>query len=139
VAIDGAGEDYPARLHAAATAYVRFAIDDSALLELMFTVKSTRQSATLREASARLFTMFGDLVDQAQQAGVLPAGDPERLRLLLAATLQGIATLVTSGRAQPGQADALITDAVRLFSGWNPLAAGSGESIRPCPVTPPPA
>jgi hypothetical protein len=50
------------------------------------------------------------------QAGALPTGDPERLRLLLIATLQGIATLVSSGRAQPRQTDALITDAVALFT-----------------------
>jgi hypothetical protein len=38
--------------------------------------------------------------------------DPERLRLLLVAALQGIATLVTSGRVQPGQVDPLIADAI---------------------------
>jgi hypothetical protein len=37
-------------------------------------------------------------------------------RGLLVATLQGIATLVPSGRAQAKQADALITDAVALFT-----------------------
>jgi AcrR family transcriptional regulator len=115
-AIDDAGEDYPARLHAAATAYVRFATHDAALLELMFTAKNVEQSTALRDASARLFTTFGDLIRQAQQAGALPPGDPERLRLLLAATLQGIAALVTSGRAHPGQTDALVTDAVALFT-----------------------
>ena len=30
--------------------------------------------------------------------------------------MQGIAALVTSGRAQPAHADALITDAVSLFA-----------------------
>ena len=35
-AIDGAGEDYEARLRAAAAAYVRFATQDAALVELMF-------------------------------------------------------------------------------------------------------
>lgn len=114
-AIDGAGEDHPARLRAAATAYVRFAVHDAALLELMFSAKSAGRSGALREASLRLFTTLGDLVVQAQEAGVLPAGDTERLRLLLAATLQGIAALVTSGRVQPGETDALTMDAVALF------------------------
>jgi AcrR family transcriptional regulator len=115
-AIDGAGEDQPARLRAAATAYVRFAAHDSALLELMFTAKNAEPSPALGESSARLFATFDDLIRQAQQADVLPPGDPERLRLLFAATLQGIATLVASGRAQPGQIDALIADSVTLFT-----------------------
>lgn len=115
-AIEDAGEDYRARLRAAAAAYVHFATTDPALLELMFATKNAGQSAALREASARLFTAAGELIRLGQQAGTLPPGDPERLRLLLIATLQGIAALVTSGRAQAGQADALITDAVALFT-----------------------
>jgi hypothetical protein len=47
---------------------------------------------------------------------VLPPSDPERLRLLLVATLQGIAALITSGRADAGQADGLIADTVALFT-----------------------
>jgi AcrR family transcriptional regulator len=115
-AIEDAGEDLEARLRAAAAAYVRFAIRDAALMDLMFAAKNTGQSDALREASARLFTEAADLVGQAQQAGTLPPGDPGRLRLLLVAILQGIAALVTSGRAPAGQSDALIADAVALFT-----------------------
>jgi AcrR family transcriptional regulator len=115
-AIEDAGEDWEARLQAAAAAYVRFATGDAALIDLMFAAKNTGQSDALRAASARLFTEVGDLIDQAQQAGTLPPGDPGRLRLLLVATLQGIAALITSGRAPAGQSDALIADAVALFT-----------------------
>src|SRR3954451_23122276 len=38
-AADGAGEDFTARLQATALAYVRFATEDAALLELMFAGK----------------------------------------------------------------------------------------------------
>src|ERR1700679_3394382 len=38
-AADGAGEDFQARLRATAAAYVRFATQDAALLELMFADK----------------------------------------------------------------------------------------------------
>jgi AcrR family transcriptional regulator len=114
-AIDGAGQEYEARLRAAAIAYVRFATRDAALLELMFAAKNAGPPAPLPEASERLFTAAGDLINQGQRAGTLPPGDPMRLRLLLIATLQGIAALITSGRAHPEQADALITDAVALF------------------------
>jgi AcrR family transcriptional regulator len=115
-AIDGAGEDYRDRLRAAATAYVRFATRDPALLELMFGAKNVRPPGALHETPERLFTIVGDLIRQGQQAGRLPPGDPERLRLLLVAILQGIASLITSGRVQAGQTDALIADAVALFT-----------------------
>lgn len=115
-AIDGAGEDFRARLLAASAAYVRFAARDAALLDLMFTAKNAGPAPAPPAASGQLFTAVGDLITQGQQAGALPPGDPERLRLLLVAVLQGIAALVTSGRAQPAQADSLITDAVALFA-----------------------
>jgi AcrR family transcriptional regulator len=115
-AIDGAGQDDEARLRAVATAYVRFAIQDAALMDLMFGAKNDRPSDALRETSARLFTTVGDLIDEAQESGTLPPGDPWRLRLLLFATLQGIAGLVTSGRVPAEQADPLIADAVTLFT-----------------------
>lgn len=118
-AIDSGG-DYPARLHAAAVAYVRFATRDAALMELMFTVKNTGCSAGARVAAARLFEVIGDLIGQGQQAGTLPPDDPYRVQLLFGATLQGIAALVTSGRIPAGQADALITDAIALFTRAQP-------------------
>jgi AcrR family transcriptional regulator len=114
--------DYPARLRAAATAYVRFAARDAALTELMFAAKNAAGSSGPREAAARLFTIIGDLIEQGQHAGALPPGDPHRLQLLFGATLQGIATLVTSGRIPPGQADTLITDAIALFTRGQPTA-----------------
>jgi AcrR family transcriptional regulator len=115
-AISAAGEDPEARLRAAATAYVHFATQDAALLELMFAGKSATHPAALPETSVRVFTAVGDLIDQGQQAGALPPGDPERLCLLLVAVLQGVAALVISGRAKPGQTAALISDAVELFT-----------------------
>jgi AcrR family transcriptional regulator len=115
-ATDEAGEDYGARLRAAATAYVRFATRDPALLELMFGAKNTGPPGELHETPERLFTIVGDLIRQGQQAGQLPPGNPERLGLLLVATCQGIAALITSGLVRAGQIDALIGDVVVLFS-----------------------
>jgi AcrR family transcriptional regulator len=116
-AVKDAGPDFPGQLRAVAAAYVRFAAEDTALMDLMFTNKNAGPPGMLPAASVRLFTTVGDLIRQGQQAGQLPPGDPERLRLLLMATVQGITALVTSGRLAPEQADALITDAVRLFTG----------------------
>jgi AcrR family transcriptional regulator len=115
-AINGASGDYQARLRAAATAYVRFATADAALLQLMFTVKNASQPGALPEASASLFGAVSDLIGQGQRADALPPGDPGRLRLLLVATLQGIAALVISGRVPAEQTDAFVADAVALFT-----------------------
>jgi AcrR family transcriptional regulator len=114
-AIDTAG-DYQARLGAAATAYVRFATQDAALLDLMFAVKRGQHSAVLDNAFGRLFTAFDDLIREGQQAGELQPGEPGRVRLLLLAAVLGIAALVTSGSIDAGQTDALITDAVALIA-----------------------
>jgi AcrR family transcriptional regulator len=129
-AIGTTDRDYPARLRAAATAFVRFATRDAALTELMFTAKNAGDSAGLREAAARLFAVIGDLIGQGQQSGSLPPGDPYRLQLLFGATLQGITALVTSGRIPAGQADSLITDAIALFTRAQPAA-------RPLTMAPP--
>src|SRR5271168_1175007 len=52
-AFDRAGEDFEARLHATATAYVHFATRDAALLELMFAGKHQQQSGDLHQAAER--------------------------------------------------------------------------------------
>jgi AcrR family transcriptional regulator len=114
-AADAAGDDYEARLRATAAAYVRFAIEDAALVDVMFAAKRAGQPDALPETAVPVFAAVGDLITQGQRAGKLPPGDPDQLRLLLIATLQGIATLVTSGRAQAGQAGLLVADAVTLF------------------------
>ena len=115
-AVGTAADDYQARLRAAATAYVRFATQDAALLDRMFVVKRGQHSAALDDAFGRLFTAFDDLIRQGQQAGELQPGDPGRVRLLLLAAVLGIAALVASGSIDAGQTDALITDAVAFFA-----------------------
>ncbi len=115
-AIDTAGGDYQTRLRAAATAYVRFATQDAALLDVMFVVKRSQHSAALDDAFGRLFTTFDDLIRQGQETGELQPGNSGRLRLLLLAAVLGVAALVTSGSVDAGQADELITDAVALFA-----------------------
>ena len=116
-AVADAGPDFRARLRATGAAYVRFATGDPALMELMFTAKSAGAGGELAVASGRLFTSVGELIREGQRTGQLPAGDPERLRLLFMATARGIAGIVTPGQPGAGQADALIDDVVALFTG----------------------
>ena len=98
-AVDGAGEEFEPRLRATAAAYIRFATADAALLELMFAGKHREPDRRARRGGrARL---RGDA--RADPAGSgrrrARAGDPERVGLVLFATIQGIAAIVVSAAA----------------------------------------
>jgi AcrR family transcriptional regulator len=114
-AVDGAGEGFRARLQATAAAYVRFATRDAALLELMFAGKQHEQAGPLHEAADRAFSVLLELIEQGQAEGALEPGEPERVGLVLFATIQGIAALVTGGMVQPVQLDELVADATASF------------------------
>ena len=114
-AVDGAGNDYEARLRAAGRAYVRFATRDPALLELMFAGRRGRQVSVVQEAAARPFSVLVELLAEGQASGVLEPGDPERMALLLFATTQGIAALVNARIVAPKRLDRLVADAIARF------------------------
>jgi AcrR family transcriptional regulator len=120
-AMDEAGDEYAARLHGAARAYVEFAMRDGALLDLMFSVKRDDAPERLHEAACRLFAVVGELFAEGEREGRLPGGDPDRMRMLLVATLQGIAALFVSGRAGRDEVLALVSDAVGLFTRRTPM------------------
>jgi AcrR family transcriptional regulator len=123
-AIDGAGEDFQARLQATAAAYVRFATRDAALLELMFAGKHREPAGTLHDAANRAFSVMFELIQQGQADGVLEPGEPERVGLVLFATIQGIAALVTGGMVHAEQLDELVADAIAHFLRGSRVAAG---------------
>jgi AcrR family transcriptional regulator len=110
-----AGTDYEARLRAAGRAYVRFATRDAVLLELMFAGKQGREIAALQEAAADAFSGLVEIVREGQASGVVEAGDPERMALLLFATVQGIAAVANAGFVAPRRLDGLVTDAIARF------------------------
>jgi AcrR family transcriptional regulator len=115
-AVEQAGEDFRARLRATAAAYVRFATRDAALLELMFASKhGEQQSGALHEAAEDAFSVMLELIAQGQQEGALEAGPSERVGLVLFATIQGIAALVTGGMVDAEQLDELVADAIAHF------------------------
>ncbi len=122
-AVDGAGEDFPARLRATGAAYIRFATADPALLELMFAGKHREEaggdhgadSGTLHEAAERAFSVLLELIQQGQAEGALEPGEPERVGMVLFATIQGIAALVTGGMVAPERLDELVADAIARF------------------------
>jgi AcrR family transcriptional regulator len=114
-AADGAGEEFQARLRATAGAYIRFAIRDPALLELMFAAKHAEHVETLPAAMERAFSVMLELILQGQAEGLLESGDPERVGLVLFATIQGIAALIKGGMVAVDQRDELTTDAIAYF------------------------
>jgi AcrR family transcriptional regulator len=114
-AVDGAGEDFTERLRAIAAAYIRFATNDAALLELMFAGKHQEQSGALNEAAERAFSVMLELIEQGQAEGALEQGEPKRVGLVLFATIQGIAALVSGGMVDAGQVDELVADAIAHF------------------------
>lgn len=111
----GAGEEFEPRLRAIAGAYIRFATEDAALLELMFAGKHREPSGELAEASERAFAVMLDLIEQGQREGVLERGDPKGVGLVLFATVQGIAALVSGGLVEPDEVESLVADATERF------------------------
>jgi len=125
LALEGASEDFEARLRATAVAYVRFATRDAALLELMFAGKNReQQSGSLHDAAERAFSIMLELIERGQADGILEPGDPERVGLVLFATIQGIAALVTGGIVQADQLDELVADATGYFLRGSRAAVG---------------
>jgi AcrR family transcriptional regulator len=122
-AIDTADYDFEARLRATAAAYVRFATRDAALLELMFVGKHRDQSGALHEAAERALSVLLELIQQGQANGAVERGEAERVGLVLFATMQGIAALVTGGMVQAAQVDSLVADAVARFLRGSRVAA----------------
>jgi AcrR family transcriptional regulator len=114
-AMDGAGGEFKARLQATASAYVRFATRDAALLALMFASKHGEPSQALHEAAEGAFAVLLELIAQGQAAGAIEPGAPERVGLVMFATIQGIAALVTSGLVGADQLDELVADAIAHF------------------------
>ena len=106
-----AGDDLPVRFRRVARAYVDFAIDDAALMDLMFQAKSTQRPGRLHEAAAVLFSVLDGALGPSADA---PADADARdvFKMLFAATMQGIAALVSSGRIARAQADRLVDAAV---------------------------
>ncbi|HEX8005519.1 MAG TPA: TetR/AcrR family transcriptional regulator [Trebonia sp.] len=115
-AIENAGDGFEARLRAVGATYVRFAVDNAALLELMFANRKAGGPDAAPRAPERPYAILKELIQHGHKTGELHAGDPERLQLIILATFQGIAALVSSRSVPIGQTDALVADATALFT-----------------------
>ncbi|GAA2225241.1 WHG domain-containing protein [Herbiconiux moechotypicola] len=91
------GGDARARLTALAEAYVGFAVENSALLALMYSVKhAPGASEALRAVGSGGLEIVAATLAAAQRAGEIAPGDPERLALVSFAAVHGVATLATN-------------------------------------------
>jgi AcrR family transcriptional regulator len=101
---DDPGQPLEPRLTGLAKAYVGFAVENATLLELMFTRKHDPDaSAQLAEAVDRSVGSFMRLVADAQARGEIVPGDPERITLVAASSLHGLAAFAANGSIPPEQ------------------------------------
>lgn len=95
---EGGESAFAQRLDAAARAYVRFAVDNAALLELMFSAKhSPEASPALTAAAHRWWDRLLELIDAGQRSGEVRRGPLERIAVPVFAALHGYVSLVISG------------------------------------------
>ncbi|MET8770784.1 TetR/AcrR family transcriptional regulator [Streptomyces sp. NPDC004658] len=94
----GAGVTFAERLVAAARAYLRFALANRALFDLMCQAYTgERTSPELCEVARRLPGQLVALVADGQSGGEVRTGAPERVALPVFAALHGYARLAVSG------------------------------------------
>lgn len=105
------------RFRQVARAYVAFAVDDAALMELMFAVKLDKGVGPVQDAAVDLFQVLDEALEAEQDGSPTAAEAQERFKLLFAATMQGIATLMAAHRITAHQADRLVDDAVEELMG----------------------
>lgn len=121
-AADDPGLPFERRLTGLARAYLGFAIDNPALLELMFARKHDPDiSEQLMAGIDRSVGSFHRLIVDAQKRGEIAAGDPERISLVAAASLHGLAALVAACALPPEEALAGLDEHVHhLLHGLKP-------------------
>jgi len=116
-----AGDRFRPRLAALARAYVRFATEHAALLELMYAGKHRPGADSLRAAAERAFAAPLTLIAEGQAAGEVVAGDSARVGTLAWASFHGLATMANGGLIGDASLDELVDDAVEhMIDGIRP-------------------
>jgi hypothetical protein len=107
-------------------AYVQFATDNPALLELMFTSKHQADaSPELQDAATASFSRLAALVELGQSTGELVEGDLQQIGIVLFAALQGITSLANTNMIDTRELDKLTAYTVEsLLLGLTPRSLG---------------
>jgi AcrR family transcriptional regulator len=114
-ALAEAGDAFDVRVHRAVLAFARFATENAALLELMNSGKHRPGATRLAEAAEAAFGQVSELIEEGQECGALEHGDPERIGIILYATVQGLATMVNGDMIDADRLDGLVETAVEQF------------------------
>jgi len=125
-AADDGDPGVEATLQRCARAYVAFATEDAALLELMFAGKHADGG---EDAALDAFTPVLELILRGQAEGVFEHGDPERVGLLLLSALHGIASLRGAGMIPAEHLDVLVDDAIAHFARGTRALAVEGADV----------
>jgi AcrR family transcriptional regulator len=94
---------------------LEFSIDEAALADLMFQAKGGGPTEAVSAAAERMYAASSGVIARALSALRGEDFDVLRTTMLMASTTQGIAALVTSGRAPRELGDLLLDDALRVF------------------------
>lgn len=105
----------PDLLRAAGRAYLKFAAENPALLSLMSGAKAREPAGAVHEAGARFLATLTTLVGATVGPRIHDPATIVRLTLLLSATVQGVSSMVVSGRITPAQGEALLDDGIAVF------------------------
>ena len=111
-AVNGVGPS----LRAAGAAYLRFAHENPALVELIMATKTGTASPSAQAAAHDLREIMTALVARGVDEHVCTVEQVPRLTLLLSATAQGIANMVATGGLDLAQAGELLDEAIRRFA-----------------------
>lgn len=104
------------RMTATARAYLGFAVENPELLELMFARKHhPDSSAQLASAVDRSLASFTGLITDAQERGEIVPGDPERITMVAAASLHGLAALIAGCALEAEEALAGLDEHIHLL------------------------
>lgn len=106
-------------------AYVDFAVQEAALMDLMFAAKLEAPSGPIHDAAIRLFQVFSEALPKSPEVQA-DHDVSERFKLLFTAAMQGTATLLAARRISREQGESLIDDAVSVL-----LASELGGRIQP--------
>ncbi|MFB2599033.1 TetR/AcrR family transcriptional regulator [Herbiconiux sp. P17] len=129
------------RLGAVARAYVAFAVEHRALLQVMYTTKHAPDASTrLQEIGHASLAKTTDLIRAAQAAGEVAPGDPDRLALVAFAAVHGVATLATNQLLEGVPvAEATRATVELLWAGLTATPPAPPPAPRPAPPVPPAA
>ncbi len=121
-ALERADDSFGQRLDVLTRTYVGFAMNNAALLELMFSRKHEPDAPPeLIESMHRVMTVATDLIEDGQRRGEVREGSVMLLAVPLAATLQGITDLALSGGFTDDQAEQGLAETIAfILRGYAP-------------------